>query len=93
MSILLSLQIDILFVYNQDALEELGSISTSQMETMLAAEVEEVNDILVNSEIDLEFVLAHAQEVRVFPVVYRKCRGSFREENRNEYGVQEKSFK
>jgi len=72
MSILLSLQIDLLILYNQDALRELGNISASQMETTLVAEVEESNDILVNSEIDLEFVLVHVEEVRVLPVDYRR---------------------
>ena len=42
------------------------------METMLAAEIEESNDVLVNSEIDLEFVLVHVEEVRVLPVDYRR---------------------
>ena len=72
MSILLSLQIDLLIIYNQDALRELGNINASQMETTLAAEVEESNDILVNSEIDLKFVLVHVEEVRVLPVDYQR---------------------
>lgn len=75
--VLLPLQIDVLIFFDQASLVELGGISPVQMMSILAAEIQESNLVVANSEIDLEFALVHIAEVRVLPVVYRSAEYRF----------------